>query len=119
MPYEGEFAQYRSIKRLTESERVQTLLGSYEVREQPAGGRSLADVIRDDVCPSDWLPRFVLAVDGSHAEVQVRNGFPGAEASYITVASVIVDLAKTIELDARRPVDPVDFRKLEQADSID
>jgi hypothetical protein len=119
MPYEGEFAQYRSIKRLAESERVQNLLGSYEVRQSNTQSRTLDSVLCDTVSPSSWTPKFVLAVDGSHAEVAVQNGFPGAEASYITVASVIVDLAKTIELDANRPVNPVDFRKLEQADSID
>ncbi len=119
MPYEGEFAQYRSIKRLAESERVKNLLGSYTVRSQSDLTQDIASLEGSDVVPSNWLPKLVMAVDGSHAEVPVQNGFPGAEASYVTVASVIVNLAKTIELDEKRPINPVEFRTLEQSDSID
>jgi len=32
MPYEGEFAHYKPLRRLVESERVNKLLGSYRVR---------------------------------------------------------------------------------------
>ncbi len=119
MPYEGEFAQYRSIKRLTESERVKKLLGSYKNRSAASFGRSLDTILVPALQPSGWLPRVVLAVDGSHIEIPVQNGFPGAEASYVTVASVLVDLAKVLELDTARPVDPKEFRKTEKADSID
>jgi hypothetical protein len=66
-----------------------------------------------------WLPDIVLAIDGSHAEVPLENGFPGAEASYITVSSVLLDVAKIRDLDSQRPVDPREFRKIEEADSID
>lgn len=119
MPYEGEFAQYRSIKRLTESARVRNLLGSYQVRSANTSPRSLASTLASDVRPSGWLPKVVLAIDGSHVEVPVQNGFPGAEASYVTVASVLVNLAKVRELDTARPVNPKEFRKTEKADSID
>lgn len=119
MPYEGEFAQFRSIKRLVESERVKNLLGSYEVRSASTSPRSLESILAPSIQPSGWLPRMILAVDGSHVEIPVRNGFPGAEASYVTVASVVVDLAKVRELDMARPFDPKEFRKTEKADSID
>ncbi len=119
MPYEGEFAQFRSIKRLTESERVKKLLGSYEICGASTEQRPLSSVLAPDIRPSGWLPKIILAVDGSHVEIPVRNGFPGAEASYVTVASVLVDLAKVHELGTARPVDPKEFRKTEKADSID
>ncbi len=119
MPYEGEFAQFRSIKRLTESERVKKLLGSYQIQNTSFSQQSLDAILADSVQPSGWLPKIVLAVDGSHVEVPIQNGFPGAEASYVTVASVLVDLAKVLELGEARPVDPKEFRKTEKADSID
>ena len=45
--------------------------------------------------------------------------FPGAEASYVTVASVILDVAKIEKLDRERPVNPKEFRATEKAESID
>ncbi|MDZ7705760.1 MAG: DNA double-strand break repair nuclease NurA [Trueperaceae bacterium] len=68
---------------------------------------------------TDWQPDWVLAIDGSHHEVSIKNGYPGAEASYVTVASVLIDVAKIRELDQQRPIDPKAFRKVEQAEAID
>lgn len=119
MPYEGEFAQYKSLRRIAESRRVKELLGSFRVRERSTSGTPLQTVSFADLSPSDWLPDWVLAVDGSHAEVMVQNGYPQAEASYITVASVLLDVDKIQRLDAHRPVDPREFRTTEQPDSID
>lgn len=119
MPYEGEFAQYRSLRRLAENERVKELLGSFRVQERSANPRSLNTVSVADLRPTDQFPSWVLAVDGSHAEVRVQNGYPQAEASYVTVASVLLDIDRVRELDQHRPVDPKEFRKTEQAQSID
>ena len=63
------------------------------------------------------LPSLVLAIDGSHAEVDVRNGYPGAKVGYCSVASVIMNLAEVDRLDANRPISPIDFRKTEQPSS--
>jgi hypothetical protein len=52
-------------------------------------------------------------------KIAIKNGFPGAEASYITVACVIVDIAKLDQLDRNRPVNPKEFRQTEKAESID
>jgi hypothetical protein len=65
------------------------------------------------------LPIFVVAIDGSWAEVDVRNGYPGAKVGYCTVASVLLDLLKIDELDSARPVDPREFRKTEEASTLD
>jgi hypothetical protein len=51
--------------------------------------------------------------------VPVKNGYPSAQVGYVTVASVLLDVARMIQLDAKRPVDPRDFRTLEQAEAID
>ncbi len=119
MPYENEFAQYKPLRRIVENERVKRLLGSYKIQDSPEESNTLEIIDVDELEHSGWLPDWILAVDGSHAEVDVQNGYPGAEASYITVASVLIDLAKTRELDKQRPVRPKDFRTIEQAESID
>lgn len=117
MPYENEFASHKSLHRIVNSKRVHELLGSYEVRGASEAGSLSLDW---QAAPqSSWTPSYVFAVDGSHAEVKIENGFPGAEASYVTVASVLLDVAKMKQLDAKRPVEPKEFRKIEKADSID
>ena len=68
---------------------------------------------------STALPSFAVAIDGSWAEVDVKNGYPGAKIGYCTVASVLLDLLKIEELDAVRPVDPKKFRKTEEASTLD
>jgi hypothetical protein len=60
-----------------------------------------------------------LAIDGSYTEVDVQTGYPGAKIGYVTVASVLLDLDRIDTLDHYRPIDPRDFRKTEQADTID
>jgi len=119
MPYENEFAQYKPLRRIVENERVKNLLGSYKIQDSPEETNTLQIINTDELERTDWSPDWILAVDGSHAEVEVQNGYPGAEASYVTVASVLIDLAKTRELDQHRPVNPRDFRTIEQAESID
>ncbi|MBI1763682.1 MAG: DNA double-strand break repair nuclease NurA [Acidobacteria bacterium] len=119
MPYEGEFAQYRSLRRLAESEKVKQLLGAYKIRLATGATASLDKLQAAELPLSKWQPDWVLAVDGSHHEVQVKNGFPGAEASYLTIASVLLDVEKIRQLDQNRPVDPKVFRTTEQAESID
>src|SRR5438034_8936922 len=111
MPYDGEFAQYRSIHRIAESQPVKDLLRRCEIRGQ--GDETVSELPPTaKVSPSDRLPKWVVSVDGSKQEVPVKNGFPGAEVSYLTVAGVMLDVEKMRELDTARPIDPVEFRKL-------
>jgi len=119
MPYEGEFAEYRSIRRLTENERVKNLLGRAKERDTSEEATVLPLLRRSDIEPSQWQPELVLAIDGSHQPVQVEKGYPGSEIGYVTVAAVLMDAAKIRELDQKRPVDPKAFRTTEKATSID
>lgn len=119
MPYEGEFASYRPLRRIVESQRVRELLGNYRVRDYTGDVIARPTLVLANVQPSNWMPHYVIAVDGSYAVVPIRNGFPGAEAAYVTVASVLLDIAKMHELDRYRPIDPQEFRATEQAESID
>ena len=119
MPYEGEFAQHQSIRRLVQSDKVKQLLGGYEVRKTSTSDDLLETLVNVEIPASDWQPKLVVAVDGSYLPVPIQNGFPGAEAAYVTIASVLIDVAKIRELDKARPINPVEFRKTQQAESID
>jgi hypothetical protein len=116
MPYEGEFARYRPLQRIVETERVQSLLRKSRVFQ----ANSVA-VMAPRLAPSPThaLPSYVVAIDGSNAEVDVRNGYPGAKVGYCTVASVLLNLAEMSRLDEQRPVDPLEFRKTEEASTVD
>ena len=76
MPYEGEFAGYRSLRRIVETERVRQLLG----RARTLDPTSLAAGVQPQPAPEQTsaLPDFVVVVDGSAAEEPVRTGYPGA-----------------------------------------
>ena len=118
MPYEGEFAGYKPLQRIAETERVKTLLRKSRVYVPTV--RGAADLVpATPPGPSMPLPIFAVAIDGSWAEVDVRNGYPGAKVGYCTVASVLLDLQRVEELDNDRPVDPREFRKTEEASTLD
>ena len=117
MPYEGEFAGYRALRRLADAERVKQLLSRARVHA-PASNEPAALPAQAPVAP-DSLPEFVVAIDGSPAEVDVVNGYPGAKVGYLSIASVLLDLAAVNALDESRPADPVEFRKTEQTATID
>jgi hypothetical protein len=118
MPYEGEFAGYRPLQRIVETERVQSLLRRSRVYQSNTSGATL--VVPNSVpSAAGGLPNYVVAIDGSNAEVDVRNGYPGAKVGYCTVASVLLNLAEMTRLDRQRPVDPQEFRRTEEASTVD
>lgn len=117
MPYEGEFAAYRPLRRIAETERVKQLLGRARVY-QPSAATPAVQPVPAPAVDAD-LPGLVVAIDGSAAEVPVKNGYPGAHVGYCTVASVLLNLREVDRLDAARPIDPKSFRKTEQPATID
>lgn len=117
MPYEGEFAGYRPLHRIAETERVQQLLRRARVF-QPTGTTAAVKPSVPPV-PKTPLPELIVAIDGSNAEVDVRNGYPGAKVGYCTVASVLLNLREIDRLDEQRPIDPRKFRQIEEAATID
>jgi hypothetical protein len=117
MPYEGEFAQYQPLKRIADSDRVKHLLRRARVSDTSEKQSTLN--IEAAPTPPPSLPDFVVAIDGSSAEVPVKNGYPGAHVGYLTVASVLLNLKEVRRLDAQRPINPQEFRKTEEAATID
>lgn len=120
MPYENEYSSYEPLRRIAENERVKALLGNYRVRQRPIRPTSPLSLIDVSTLPSDgWKPSWVLAIDGSFLPVSIQNGYPGAEAAYITVASVMLDAAKMRDLDQQRPVEPKVFRSTQESEAVD
>lgn len=117
MPYENEFASYRPLGRIAESEEVKSLLKQARVSRMTDEGPSIDPVHVAESAIT--MPEFVVAIDGSYAEVDVKNGYPGAKVGYCTVASVLLMLAELNRLDQHRPVDPIEFRKTEESSTID
>jgi len=116
MPYDGEFAGYRALQRIAQTERVKNLIGKARVYRPPSSPRPSPPSAPP---PPAKLPDFVVAIDGSNAEVPVENGYPGAHVGYCTVASVLLDLALMAHLDEQRPADPREFRRVEESATID
>lgn len=119
MPYEGEFAKYRSIRRLVENERVKNLVNRARIQDHSSNESTLPMLKASEIPASEWDPEFVIAIDGSHQETFVETGYPGAEVGYVTTAAVVIDMAKIKELDPQRPVNPKSFRETEKVGSID
>ena len=119
MPYEGEYAGYRPLQRIVESERVKELLTRSKVLQNTDDISHPEPVSSPMLEGMPGLPRFILGIDGSNAEVNVKNGYPGAKVGYCTVASVLIDLDMISRLDSQRPVDPKLFRNTEKASAID
>jgi hypothetical protein len=117
MPYEGEYAGYRSIRRLVGADAVQQLLKRAKVAPPHADQNNPKPLLAP--APTTEAPNFVVGIDGSYSEVPVRNGYPGAHVGYCTVASVLINLKLIAQLDEERPVDPQQFRKTEEAATVD
>jgi hypothetical protein len=104
MPHEGEFAGYRSIRRLDGAEAVRQLLTRAKVA--PPNANQNSPIPKPAPDPSTESPILVVGIDGGWSEVPVRNGYPGAHVRYCTVASVFINLKLSDRLDEDRPVDP-------------
>ena len=121
MPFENEFASYKPLWRVLSNPTVKSFIDrlykrSYDREEDE---RKLTKLNADDLSKSNWLPNNIIAIDGGVQSVPVENGYPGAEIGYITVASVLIKLNLIKELEQDSIIDPKEFRKTEDASSID
>lgn len=74
---------------------------------------------RTDLPSSEFLPDYIIAIDGSYHQNKVANGFPGSEYGYITISTVLID-AKIVRNFAKQEfIDPKKFRETEKVSSID
>ena len=123
MPYQNEFAQYNSVKRMSENIRANDLLRQYHLLEpekiEEAEG-SLYTIVSngDKDIPVD-LSEYVLSIDGSFVEVPLANGPLSAGMAYVTITDVLLQLKKLQEIDLDRPADPCEVRKTSSAGAVD
>lgn len=117
MAHDRELAGYAPLQRITQTESVRQLLQRARVYKSTLSEERLAPRIAPPA-PDD-LPDLIVAIDGSKVGIEVKNGYPGAEVGYLTVASVLLSLNEIDRLDAQRPADPREFRKVEKPASID
>ena len=72
-----------------------------------------------EVGDSDWQPKYLIAIDGDYSKQAIENGYPGAEVGYITISTVVILMDRLRKLENEEFIDPVKFREIEQARSID
>lgn len=121
MPFQGEKASYAPLKRIVENPRIKELIKDWKIREREFH----EETWKNDVFGfnNDYVsinvPNLILAVDGSRAESEVKNGFPCATVGYVTVASVLLDMKKVREVEASEFMDPIAVRQTETVSSIE
>lgn len=115
MPFDGEIATGESLLHLERSKAVESFEGVIRVRKGVAPDPvNIVDIDRDE-----WLPRRVVAIDGSSVTTRVQNGFPGAEASLITLSVVFIDLTELDKIDPDSIPSPRVFNNMDTASSLD
>ena len=115
MPYEGELADSRSLRRFEHDPRLKAVLAELDRRQN---GSSIALPACSSVKPSGWLPDYLIAIDGSLHELPLKGGFPGAQVCFYSIVSVLLMTAKMREADRERPIPPVRFKELEDAEAM-
>lgn len=123
MPYSDknstELASYKPLQRILDSAKVRQLEQRLKVRKRGESESELEIIEKKNLEESVWQPDLVLAIDGSKHDVPIENGFPSSEYGYVTVASVLIFLEKIRQLEKNEFIDPVEFRKTEEAASTE
>lgn len=122
MSFEGEFAHYQPLNRLISSKKLDAFLKTLKVKD--TAGESdfvMKGLITKKDLKSDALyqPNLIIAIDGSYQESAVEKGFPGATLGYVTVADVVMDLAKIQTVEKQEFPNPQDVQKVEIPTSIE
>jgi hypothetical protein len=123
MGFENEFASYEPLRRILDSPKVQLLQNRLRVRKRDELEDEQEDfednIINKSDMTSDFIPDYVIAIDGSYQPARAVNGFPGAEFGYITISAVLI-IEKTVREFAKQEfIDPKKFRETEKASTID
>jgi hypothetical protein len=124
MPFENEFASYAPLRRILDSEKVQALNNRLRVRNKENSDADNYnfedDLIHINQLPkSEFLPDYVIAIDGSNQPAKIENGYPGAELGYITISAVLIIEREIRNLAKQDFIDPQKFRETERSAAID
>ena len=106
MPYDGEYATGHTLSRLVDNPAVRDFDGEIK-KSEPNTALPFPDTM-DPHRGSSKVKRLI-AIDGSTVTSKVENGHPGAEASLLNIAAVVIALARFRELSqhGRNAVEPI------------
>lgn len=121
MGFENEFASYGPLRRILDSSKVQSLQDRLRVRKRDENEEDdfKENIIHKSDLPSDFVPDYVVAIDGSYQVAKAENGFPGAEFGYITISAVLIIEKNVREFSKQDFIDPKKFRETEKASTIE
>lgn len=116
MPYEYEFASGDSLIALQKSKALSEFEGVIRVADEDRA-KDPAPVV--DCERTSWLPKRVIAIDGSNVSHKVRNGFPGAEASIVMLSVVFIDVSRLAAIEPNEIPSPKVFTEMDSAHTLD
>ena len=106
VPYDGEYATGHTLARLVDNPAVRDFDG--EIKKSTSTTPLALPV---SIAPRRGATRVkrLIAIDGSTVTSRVENGHPGAEASLLNIAAVVIALAGLRELAqmGKRAADPI------------
>jgi hypothetical protein len=121
MGFENEFASYGPLRRILDSDKVQSLQEKLRVRKRDDSEEDfdIDNLVFKKDLQSSFVPDYVVAIDGSYQVAKAENGFPGAEFGYITISAVLILEKDVRELSDHEFIDPRKLRETEKASTIE
>lgn len=122
MSFEGEFAHYEPLRRIFSSKKVEQFLEELQVRDLATNANDVVSKVtkkKDLDDTNNTKPDLILAIDGSVAEASVTKGFPNANYGCVTIASVLIDLAKIRALENEKFPDPRAINETETSSTFE
>jgi len=123
MGFEKEFASYEPLRRIIDSPKVQALQDRLRIRknivEDDKSDFEKKILKKSELPSTDFIPDYVIAIDGGYQAAKAENGFPGAEFGYITISAVLIIEKEVRNFSKKEFIDPKRFRETEKASTID
>lgn len=118
MPFDRETASYGPLRRILQSDKVRRLHQRFTLAPLPSKDNTTSPLVTPRGTTTR-LPSVVLGIDGGYFRAEVKNGYPGAEIGYITVAAVLILLDKLHLLAKADIIDPQKHRQTQKRSSFD
>lgn len=117
MGFDKEYASGESLIHLENSRAFKEFEATILSQDQEYDGSGL-EVLTPS--RSSWLPRKVIAIDGSNITAKVQNGFPGAEGGLVLISIVAIDLTALKNMgESNKIPSPKVFRDMERAHTLE
>ena len=116
MPYKGQYATGESLIALEQSKLFKEFAGEVRMTNKKEA-RALRPTALPTT-PNEAKVTKILAIDGSIVSEKIKNGFPGAEASLVQIALVLIDLDK-LDVHSDKPIIPPSaFNQMDKAATL-